>query len=264
MSASATCSRQSVFFVCLSQSKKSTLLLDYDGTLAPFRPDRQRAVPYPWVPDLLESIGRGERSRVVVISGRSAREIPPLLGMRVSPEIWGSHGMERLLPDGDYKVVTLHSSVTTAFANAAESLDREGLGRHMEMKPGSLAVHWRGLPREIVAEVWTVALRVLQPIAFSAGLILSNFDGGVEMRVRTPNKSDAVNAIVRESGDHCPSAYLGDDVTDEDAFKALNPRGLTVLVRNEYRPTSAEIWLRPPSELQEFLEQWRHAVGGDV
>ena len=264
MSTSVTCSRQSVFFVCLSQAKTSTLLLDYDGTVAPFRPERQLAVPYPWIPDLLESIGSGQRSRVVIISGRSAREIPPLLGMRVPPEIWGSHGMERLLPDGDYKVVTLDSRVATAFATAAESLDREGLGHQTEVKPGSLAVHWRGLPREVVGEVWTTALRVLQPLAFSAGLNLTNFDGGMEMRVRTPNKADAVNAILKEGGDHCLCAYLGDDVTDEDAFKALNPRGLTVLVRNEYRPTAAEIWLRPPSELQEFLEQWRHAVGGDL
>jgi trehalose-phosphatase len=115
-----------------------------------------------------------------------------------------------------------------------------------------------------VEEVWTAALRVLQPIAFSAGLTLSNFDGGVEMRVRTPNKGDAVMAVLKENGDPCPTAYLGDDVTDEDGFVALNSYGLTVLVREDHRPTSAQLWLRPPAELLEFLEQWRHACGGDV
>lgn len=264
MSATATYSRQNTFFVCLSQSKRSTLLLDYDGTLAPFRAERALAEPYLWVPELLENIAGNGRSRVVIISGRSAREIPPLLGMRTPPEIWGSHGMERLLPDGDYRVAKPDARITAAFAEAMASLDREGLSRHTEWKPGSLAVHWRGLPSEEVAELWTAALRLLQPIAFSAGLDLSNFDGGVEMRVRTPNKGDAVRAILKECRAACPTAYLGDDLTDEDAFVALNPHGLSVLVRKEHRPTAAQLWLRPPSELLDFLEQWRHAIGGDV
>ncbi len=264
MLASTPCSHRNTFFVRLSQSRRSLLLLDYDGTLAPFRPERDLALPYLWVPELLESIGNRGHTRVVLISGRPAREIPQLLGLPAPPEIWGSHGMERLLPDGDYKVVKLDSRLAAAFEKATASLDREGLANRMEWKPGSLAIHWRGLPGDEVGEIWTTALRILQPIAFSAGLDLSNFDGGVEMRVRTPNKGDAVRAIVKESGDHYPSAYLGDDATDEDAFAALNPLGLTVLVRKEYRPTSAQLWLQPPTELLAFLEQWLHASGGDV
>ncbi len=221
-------------------------------------------MPYPWVPELLESIASEGRVRIVIISGRLAREIPPLLGMHTPPEIWGSHGLERLLADGDYKFVKADPRVTAAFATAADNLEREGLGGHTEWKTGSLAVHWRGLPSEEVREVGSTALRILQPIAFSTGLDVCNFDGGIEMRVRTPNKGDAVKAILKESGERCPTAYLGDDVTDEDAFAALNPFGLTVLVRDEYRPTAAQLWLRPPAELLEFLEQWRHACGGDV
>jgi trehalose 6-phosphate phosphatase len=53
-----------------------------------------------------------------------------------------------------------------------------------------------------------------------------------------------------------PSAFLGDDLTDEDAFRKLKGRGMAILVRDEYRPTEAEVWLKPPHELLEFLEQW--------
>jgi hypothetical protein len=42
----------------------------------------------------------------------------------------------------------------------------------------------------------------------------------------------------------------------------LNPHGFTVLVRPEYRATSARIWLRPPHELVSFLEQWLNSVSG--
>jgi trehalose 6-phosphate phosphatase len=263
MSANATYSRQNTFFVCLSQSRRNALLLDYDGTLAPFRPERNRAAPYPFVPGMLERIASNSCTRVVLISGRPAAEIPPLLGMQKHPEIWGSHGMERLLPDGEYHVVNLDPRLGAAFSKASASLDREGLSRWVEWKPGALAVHWRGLPREEVGEIWTTALRILQPLAFSAGLALSNFDGGVEMRVRTPNKGDVVRTVLKECGSYNPVAYLGDDITDEDAFTALNPLGLTVLIREDYRPTSAQLWLRPPGELLGFLEQWLHACGGD-
>jgi trehalose 6-phosphate phosphatase len=52
-------------------------------------------------------------------------------------------------------------------------------------------------------------------------------------------------------------AYLGDDVTDEDAFRAVKGRGLAVLVRAEYRRTAADIWIKPPHELKNFIGRWR-------
>jgi trehalose-6-phosphatase len=54
-------------------------------------------------------------------------------------------------------------------------------------------------------------------------------------------------------------AFLGDDLSDEAAFRAvrrIGKRGLSVLVRREFRETAAEIWLRPPGELLIFLERW--------
>ena len=73
---------------------------------------------------------------------------------------------------------------------------------------------------------------------------------------------DTVDEIAHEMGD-APIAYLGDDRTDEDAFRALQGRGLTVLVRQELRPTSAELWLRPPDELMHFLNDWLSASRGE-
>ncbi len=53
-----------------------------------------------------------------------------------------------------------------------------------------------------------------------------------------------------------PMAYLGDDVTDEDAFAAVGNRGFSILVRTEVRESAARFWLRPPAELLEFLDDW--------
>jgi trehalose 6-phosphate phosphatase len=263
MAATATRRRTTFqpFFRSLASSRKNTLLLDYDGTLAPFRNERSAAVPYSGIPALLDELLSLARTRIVIVSGRPAKEIPALLGM--SLEVWGSHGMERLLPSGEYQVNKLDQRVSQAFEKAADQLTSCGLQELTESKAGSLAVHWRGLDSEQARDVYACAQRVLQPISFSEGLALVNFDGGIEMRVRTPNKADIVRRILKEQDADTPTAYLGDDLTDEDAFTALNPFGLTVLVREEHRPTAAKFWIRPPEELQSFLQNWLCACGAD-
>ena len=66
--------------------------------------------------------------------------------------------------------------------------------------------------------------------------------------------------IVEEAGRDAVVFYLGDDVTDEDAFAALKGKGTSVLVRKEPRPTQAEWLLKPPEELLEFLCRWNAAL----
>jgi trehalose 6-phosphate phosphatase len=68
-----------------------------------------------------------------------------------------------------------------------------------------------------------------------------------------------VRAILSEADAGAPVAYLGDDATDEAAFRAINcfgPHILSVLMRRQWHKTEADIWLRPPVELRGFLEDW--------
>jgi trehalose-phosphatase len=106
------------------------------------------------------------------------------------------------------------------------------------------------------------AMKALLPLTRSSRLRIAEFDGGLELRVRSCNKGHVAMEIVREMGD-APIAYLGDDRTDEDAFRALEGRALTVLVCPELRPTSAELWLRPPEEPLRFLNDWLTATRGE-
>jgi trehalose-6-phosphatase len=66
-----------------------------------------------------------------------------------------------------------------------------------------------------------------------------------------------VKTVLSQTGEDSAIAYLGDDMTDEDAFRAVKPRGIAVLVRPQFRPTTADVWLRPPDELVEFMRHWR-------
>jgi trehalose-phosphatase len=102
-----------------------------------------------------------------------------------------------------------------------------------------------------------------QPIAESSGLDLLQFDGGVEIRAREADKGVAVRTFLSEIDANTPVAYLGDDITDESAFLAINGRGISVLVRPDWRQTAAKLWLRPPDELREFFELWLKTCSKD-
>ena len=88
------------FLNAVTQARQSLLLLDYDGTLAPFSEQRHQAFPYPGIPSLLEEIVCGGRTRVVIVSGRDTSETIRLLGIEPIPEVWGLHGLQRRKLDG--------------------------------------------------------------------------------------------------------------------------------------------------------------------
>ncbi len=248
------------FFGRLRAAPQCVLMLDYDGTLAPFRTDPARAAPYPGIPAVLDDIMQSNRTRLVIVSGRWIKTLLPLLGLKSRPEIWGSYGWERSLPDGGYSSAPVAAPAFAALASAEQWMsDLEQLGARCERKPASLALHWRGLANERIAEIRARILERWMSLAATRELGWHDFDGGIEFRVHGWNKGEAVKAIVAESGPGAVCAYLGDDVEDELAFKALPDTGLSVLVRGQFRPTAADLWLRPPDELHEFLARWRQA-----
>ncbi|HUN87285.1 MAG TPA: trehalose-phosphatase [Terriglobales bacterium] len=263
MAGAATAHRTSIdtFLRSLAAAPQRVLLLDYDGTLAPFREERDEAKPYPEIPGLLDQIGLLPNTVVSVVSGRPARDVAALLGMHQPVEIWGSHGMERLMPTGEYQLHKLSARPIEDLNQAAAQLADAGLHDRVESKPGAVAVHWRGLDPHDVQQIHVTARRIMNAVALRAGLLLSSFDGGIELRVRNPNKGDVVQALLKNNPES-RIAYLGDDMTDEDAFRALASYGLTVLVRDEYRTTAAQAWIRPPDELRKFLRNWLSACGG--
>ena len=248
------------FLRAVAKAQRSALLLDYDGTLAPFLTNRREAVPFAGISELLQKIVDSGRTRVVIITGRNAREIPSLLPLSPFPEVWGSHGLQRLRPDGTCETFEIPPNLIRGLADANRWLGYQGLQDIAETKPGSVAVHWRALDESAAVELRERILLGWFPIAARESLKVMEFDGGVEIRVPDPDKGHAVRTILAELGAGVPVAYLGDDVTDEHAFRALGSRGLAVLVRPMKRRTAAHAWLKPPEELAEFLSLWRDAT----
>jgi trehalose 6-phosphate phosphatase len=259
---SVTTSLLDAFLQQLKTAPSSALLLDYDGTLAPFHLDRNRAFPYPEAISILKKIARSGRTKVIIISGRPIVELPALLAPMNNLEMWGTHGLERQLSNGSYSRVPINSEDAVALTKAQEWIVAAGLLSRAEIKLGGIAIHWRGLSPAEAKSVQSLALDGWTKIVEQSRLKLLQFEAGLELRVSHPDKGDAVTSIIANLEPRAPVAYLGDDLTDEDAFRVLNGHGLRVLVKDTYRETNADIWIRPPQELIDLLERWLINISG--
>src|ERR1700733_3140007 len=129
----------------LRSMPRSLLMLDYDGTLAPFHVDRFAAAAYPGVEDRLAALSGLARVRLVLISGRPAHELRGLLPASTKVEIWGSHGWEQLKSDGSYRLFPLDPAQPAALEQGGREMTALGFSEALELKPASVAIHWRSV-----------------------------------------------------------------------------------------------------------------------
>lgn len=217
MSAAATGDDATASGPPLAQSP--LLLLDYDGTLAEINEDPARALPHPEVPELLTELA--SRWPVRVITGRELADLARLLPVPGLTAL-GVHGMQEGPLGGD---------IGWRLDQEARDL-LEGVrvrlpvisGIRIEDKVGAIGLHFRGAGDEerVVAELrdWTAGL--------PSGLETVWGKKIVEIRPRGFDKGRAARELAKEHPQNEP-VMIGDDTTDEDAFRAL-PQGLTIKV----------------------------------
>jgi trehalose 6-phosphate phosphatase len=234
----------------------SLLMLDYDGTMAPFVKERMQAYPYPGVKERLLSLMELKNTRIVIVSGRSLSDLEILLDRPSGLELWGSHGLERKLPNGKNVHVQAESKRLEGLKRGIKICQDHADPEYCEVKPYAVAFHWRGMDRAKASQVKASIERLWEQISLNYDLEIHPFDGGLELRPKGRNKGNVIQELLKEVSEHCDIAYLGDDLTDEEAFAALKEKGLKVLVRSQFRPTLADVYLIPPQELLEFLDRW--------
>jgi trehalose 6-phosphate synthase len=233
------------------------LLLDFDGTLAPFRVERGAARPIRGALEALRRIAERGVAEVAIVTGRPAAAIPKLLpGLDV--EIYGGHGFERLRPGRPLERVPLEPAQEAALRRADGIVADLGLeaGR-IERKYASVSVHVRGLDPDDARQLEERARQAFRPIARRGHLEILSFNGGVELRARGANKGTAVRAVLSRLPEGAFAVYLGDDTTDEDAFEALRETGrgdgVLVRARDPDRPSAASYRLAGSPAVLEFL-----------
>lgn len=255
-----------------SHARRRVLILDYDGTLAPPPADRLAAAPYDGTRELLARIRAHPGTRLVFVSGRPAKEMADMLGLCPLPEIWGVHGWERFTPAGQLVRAILPAQAKAALARfRALRPQFEDAGAQVEDKFAAIAVHWRSAGAQTRERLRALMAPFETPAGTQArldGVFLEPFgtadNGGVELRAHGPNKGSIVRAVLREEPREAVVAYLGDDWSDEDGFRAVNGRGMAVRVLppgvdDDGRSSAATLTLRAPDELQAFLQRWAEA-----
>ena len=242
----------------MSRAGGSILVLDYDGTLAPFRVDPSTAFPYPGVTETLSKI-REAGGKIALVTGREPEEVAALMPLDPPVEIWGCHGAVRLAEDGTREAPALDGETRARLEEAGSLAETLAPGR-VERKAASVAVHWRGAGaggKSRVGRLVSGAWEGLKGERFS----IEPFDGGLELRARGFDKGVAMHRILSRCGKGDFAAFLGDDLTDEDGFDAVGRfGGIGILVRPELRETKACFWIVPPGELRAFLDLWLKEV----
>jgi trehalose-phosphatase len=242
------------FWQRLREAPHAFLGLDYDGTLAPFRVDPMTAVPLPGVPGILRDLSARPDTTVAVISGRPVGEVVRLLG-DLPVVVVGGHGMEQRDSDGAIRAhepdALQMRGLHAAQRQAAESMG----GGRLEVKKASCAVHTRGLAREEAEAVEERVASGWETLAPSHRLECLRFDGGVEVRCLGRDKGSSLEELL--TGPDALAVYVGDDVTDEDAFRRIAGQGIGIRVGGSLEQSAATGRLADCESVREFLDAWR-------
>ncbi len=252
------------FWTEMRAAKHRLLALDYDGTLAPFRVERMEARPLPGMMEALEKIHRDPATSLVIISGRPAGEVALLLDNFPVP-IVGAHGYEYLDPGGNSEF-RRPSGIQNELLKKAElaALDA-GFGEHIELKAASIAVHTRGMESRDADSIKRKTNEIWEPLAGSGGMELLEFNGGVELRATGRDKGTILSGIRESMPEGTFTVYIGDDATDEDAFRYIRTDGAGIRVGGTMTDTDAAYRFQDPGDVLDFLNEWiEHAAVHDM
>ncbi|HOX94219.1 MAG TPA: trehalose-phosphatase [Syntrophales bacterium] len=245
--------------------RRFAIFLDYDGTLTPIVETPERAILDAETRRVLAELSA--LCPTAVISGRDLRDIRHLVGLD-SLIYAGSHGFEITDPGG-FQVEHEAAGAYLPALDAAEEELKERLGSVpgclIERKRFSIAVHYRLVAEDEVAGIEQAVngIRARYPrLRKGHGKKVFELQPDLEW-----NKGEAVLFLLRElraDGKEFLPLFIGDDVTDEDAFRALRDRGVSIIVREEHGPTEARYGLKNPQEVRIFLERILQACKGGV
>jgi trehalose-phosphatase len=240
----------------IQQAQNLFLLLDYDGTLAPIAPRPEMALCPPGVKRLLKRLRDLPGVYLAIISGRSIKDVREKVGLSGIVYV-GNHGLEIENPDGrDKKILAPNRrrEIKTIARHLRNSL-KDIPGIIFEDKGPILSVHYRIVPRKFLTQVSQTVETELQQ--WRKRWKIASGKKVLEIRPRLDfNKGKAVREILKGfSSKTLLAIYLGDDQTDEDAFRVVKGRGIAVLVRMVRLSSEADFFLRSPDEVKEFLSR---------
>lgn len=237
------------------------LFLDYDGTLAPIARTPKKAIMPKKTKDLLRQLSKMPNCKIAIVSGRSLKDISKRIGLKNIVYV-GNHGFEIRGPKINFKSpVPLRyrrtlEEIKAKLENKLSSIK----GVFIEDKGFSLSVHYRLADKKDVTVVEN---------EFYAALFLYELRNNVQVKhgkmvleIRPPIPWDKGKVVLwllgrrlflmRNKKMKILPIYVGDDMTDEDAFGSLKGRGITIFV-GKPKKTKALFFVKRTEEVADFL-----------
>ena len=194
---------------------------------------------------------------VAIVSGRALADLRTLLPVPGLVYI-GTHGCEVGTADGRTQLLVPGGVVSLAIARLRQEIAPMLFGApglFLEDKRYALALHYRlAQPQDMRAiEGFLAAVRAYQ----RKGITLEVIHGKkvIEVRPVGSNKGKAVQFLLAGEYTNTLPVYIGDDLTDEEAFVALSERGITIVVADPPRASAAQYYLSDTPEVLRFLSR---------
>ena len=226
----------------------TALFLDLDGTLAAIEPRPEDVGPEPWRTSLMRELGERLGGKLAVISGRSLEEVDRILEGSV-PAVAAVHGLVRRKADGTIEQAPSDPALAEARARF-ETMAKAHPDLRLEDKGLSVALHYRQAPQ--------LGVRVreeAQSIAADTGLKLQLGDMVAEICSPGCDKGAALKAFMREPPfEKAAPVFVGDDLTDENGFRAARALGGISVLVGPMRPTAADLRLDSVAAVRAWLE----------
>ena len=238
------------------KGKRPVVFLDYDGTLTPIVERPEDAQLDAEVRQTLKELA--QHCTVAVISGRDLPDVQKLVDL-TNIYYAGSHGFDIAGPEGKRLVHQSGAEFLPVLDKAEKALtsrlEDKVPGSQIERKKFSIAVHYRRVAEGKVGEVEDAMDQVLAEhteLRKATGKKIFELQPDIDW-----HKGKALLWLLEKMAlDHANvlPLYIGDDVTDEDAFEVLEDKGLGLVVQEGRAPTRARYQLRNPAEVEQFLK----------
>lgn len=249
---------QDDFSSLFPKEKIPVLFLDFDGTLSPIVRHPEDAALYDGMKKVLKRCT--SRFTMAVVSGRDMDDVRQRVG--IGQIIYaGSHGFHISGPGGMYMEHELTDKIVPLLDQVEEQLLKifpdAPKGIKVERKKYAIAVHYRNVEEENLEDIRNNIDNVVKQfsnVKTSEGKKIIEVKPDIDW-----DKGKAVRWILDKfdilgNKDVTP-VYIGDDTTDEDAFKTLPLNGIGILVGSHEKPTFAGYRLKDVGEVKTFLQK---------
>lgn len=232
----------------IAESARLLIATDFDGTLAPIVERPELSTPLVRMMEVLQRAIGMPQTCVAIVSGRGLEDLRSRLGPLWGAWLVGGHGAEIAGPHLEYvpdDVSTRLDEITQPLQQIADP--KEGFWH--ERKLTSIAVHYRAAPPALAE--FAIA-RIIDSVARPAGLRVIHGKKVLELLAVDADKGRALQKLCHSTG-ATRVFYLGDDMTDEDAFRIAGPEDIAVKIGQP--PTDADWCVATIEEAHTLLEQ---------